>query len=444
MDAGDTIVACATGFASGPRALVRVSGPGVAELLDACFEPGLVPPAATISRAVFRLGGQPLACLIMRFAEPRSYTSEDSLEILVPGNRVLVERVIGELTARPGVRLATPGEFSARAYLHGKLTLAQAEGVAATIAARSDEELAAARRLLEGVTGLDYRSWSDGLATILALVEAGIDFTDQEDVVPIAPARLARRLRELRGAIAEHLGGESGAEASALLPTVALAGPPNAGKSTLFNALLGARRAVVSDVAGTTRDVLSERLQLDDLHAGSAVMLQDLAGLDAREGLGAPDRAGQAQAMSALERADVVVLCDPAGRFDVRVPGDAGRPTIRVRTKADLPGASVSAGVVPVCAVDGYNLGALRRAIGDAARRGRGVLPPRHRWALERAARELRRAEAHVEAGCPFLEYPELVADALRSALDALGELTGEVTPDDVIGRVFATFCVGK
>jgi tRNA modification GTPase len=383
----------------------------------------------------------------MTFPAPGSYTGEDSFEVLIPGNPVLAERVVLEFTRLPGVRLATPGEFSARAYLHGRLTLGQAEGVAAMIAARSEDELADARRLMEGQTGKMYASWCDELATLLGLVEAGIDFTDQEDVVPIAPAQLSRRIGALVDAIGAHLGSDRGAEAAPVIPTVALAGPPNAGKSTLFNALLGRRRSVVSPVAGTTRDVLSERLELGDQQHAGAVMLQDLAGLDPRgsEG-GASDREAQEAALAALKDADVLLLCDPAGRFETAVPGDAGRPTIRVRTKADMPGGPVS-GAVPVCAIDGYNLGALRRAMWDAACAGRvgRALPPRHRRALEQTLYELRLVRGGVRsAHAGGLGQVELVAEGLRAALDVLGELTGEVTPDDVIGRIFATFCVGK
>lgn len=265
--------------------------------------------------------------------------------MLVPGNPALVQRVIATLLTHENVRLATPGEFSARAYLNGKLTLAQAEGIAATIAARTDAELAAAEALLSGGTGRVFAHWADELTTLLALVEAGIDFTDQEDVVPIAPDDLVRRLTTLAHALADHLGSVRGGEHRDTLPVVALAGPPNAGKSTLFNALLGRRRAVVSPIAGTTRDVLAERLDLSgDAPGADPIMLLDLAGLDASPEWAAGDSAAnaidadaQARAREALTHADIIIHCDPTGRFDTAIPGSTERPTIRARTKSDLP-----------------------------------------------------------------------------------------------------------
>src|SRR5690606_10734140 len=283
-----------------------------------------------------------LPVLLMTFVGPRSYTGEDAAEFLVPGSPVLLERVLARLASQPGVREAAPGEFSARAYLNEKLTLEQAVGVAALLSAQSEAELAAARGLLEGHAGERYRGWSEELATLLALVEAGIDFTDQEDVVAIAPAELASRLKVLLGQIEGALQAAGGAERPALLPRVVLAGAPNAGKSTLFNALLGRRRAVTSDVAGTTRDVLEETLDLAaEIPGGGQILLVDLAGLDA--GLTTPredvrsqvEAEAQRQARDAIAAADVIVHCDPAGRFVLDLPHAGGaRPTIRVRTKA--------------------------------------------------------------------------------------------------------------
>ena len=466
MNPADTIVALASGrpVVGNARALVRISGRRTPALLGAgglsSETVGRTPEdGPVIQRGELRLvsgSGDmlPLPCLVMVYPGDRSYTGEPAAELLVPGNPALVERVVGVLLAQEGVRLATPGEFSARAYLNGRLTLAQAEGVAATIAARTDGELAAAERLLNGETGEVFRAWRDESASLLALVAAGIDFTDQEDVVPIAPEQLAHRLAALAHVIAGHLGASHGAEHREGLATVALAGPPNAGKSTLFNALLGRRRAVVSDVAGTTRDVLAERLELPAAGSeGAAVMLLDLAGLDPSPGLAGADREAQARAAAALEQADIVVHCDQHGRFDAHLPGGAAQPVIRVRTKADLPtGGSGRADAMAICSLDGYNLPVLRRAIADALAARSGAagdspwLAPRHRRALTQTADSLRAALAHVQPHRhdPSLASPELTADALRSALDTIGELAGEVTPDDVIGRVFATFCVGK
>jgi tRNA modification GTPase len=230
------------------------------------------------------------------------------------------------------------------------------------------------------------------------------------------------------------------------LPRVVFAGSANAGKSTLFNALLGRRRAVVSEVAGTTRDVLEEELDLSRDRGGAGrVMLVDVAGLDAAPG-GLIEESAQLAAQRAIESADVILHCDPTARFAVGGKG-WGASTIRVRTKSDLPGAS-DGNAIRVCALDGTNLATLKCAIADQACSARSAglssLLPRHRRAIAAAAARVGEAIDSFDSGSPRLANPELVADALRAGLDEIGELVGRISPDDVIGRVFATFCVGK
>lgn len=389
------------------------------------------------------------------------------MEFLLPGNPHLAERLMAEAMARvEGVRLATPGEFTARAYLNERLTLDQAEGVGALIAARGAGEIEEARRLLSGERGEEYRAWSDEVMTLLALVEAGIDFTDQEDVTAIAPEALAARAKVIAQSIETVLGNVKGTEARSGLARVVLVGEPNAGKSTLFNALLGKQRAIVSAHAGTTRDVLEETIDLSrDVVGCGEVLLCDTAGVEAvrdaaMSGQSSAEVAAgmQSSTRRAVEEADVAIWCDPSGRFEQGMPMrvgtgagmGAGAKVIRVRTKADLPRESgVDKGVIEVSALDGYHLPTLRRAIGDAVGDGvgngaeRGGVLPRHRRSLGEAAKQLRDVERACESGAKLVE-PELVAGKLRESLDALGELTGRMTPDDVIGRVFATFCVGK
>lgn len=436
MRSGDTIVAVASPPGVGARAVVRVSGPGVRGVLGAVCEDE-VRFERGCAAVRLRLG---VPALLMAFPGPASYTGEDAAELLIAGSRALVARLVERIASVDGVRMAGPGEFTARAYLNGKMTLEQAEGVAAVVAAESAEQLAAARGLMEGRAGAEYRAWADELAMLLALVEAGIDFTDQEDVVPIPPGALRARLEALARAIAGHLGGVAASAADGELPRVVLAGKPNAGKSTLFNALLGRERAVVSPVAGTTRDVLEEELAVAG--AGS-VMLVDVAGVD---GGGVGVEAGaQGAARRAVAGADVVVHCDPSGRFEP-IEGAARARVIRVRTKADLGGGP--AGDVAVCALDGWHVPVLKRAIADAVWgvRGSGVAAvlPRHRRAMAGALAGIEGAIGAVREDERVLREPEVAADAMRAGLDAMGELVGRISPDDVIGRVFAVFCVGK
>lgn len=490
----DIIVAVASGWSRAARALVRLSGHDLVRRVSPILTHLPESPWRVQRAEIVLTDVGVLPCLAIRYDAPRSFTGEDSIELLIPGSELLAERVVrafcglsetgkGEEEEVAGcVREARPGEFAARAYLNGKMSLEQAEGVAALIAADSEDQLISAERLMSGTTGQAFRTWSDECATLLALVEAGIDFTDQEDVVPIAPRALNTRTSALLSAIDEHLGDASGSEQHATARRVVLAGPPSAGKSTLFNALLGRDRAITSAAPGTTRDVLVEPLDLSreggmrepsGTGVGGAglagvVSLVDIAGLDTAlgpliggdTGASAEVRAAaQAAAREAIERADVVLWCDPTGQFrDDRVASTltAHAALIRVRTKADLalvqPAVATddSSSVLSVCALDGWHLAALRGAIADACWSGRqyqgACVVARHRRTLAIARSRLMAARALVEANgaSHSLARPELIAGELRAALDAIGELTGAISPDDVIGRIFSTFCVGK
>ncbi|MEZ6241543.1 MAG: GTPase [Phycisphaerales bacterium] len=442
----DTIAAIASPPGRAARAVVRLSGPGVADALATLLDHDPARRGAYTSR--LRLNeALSLPVLVLRFVAPSSYTSEDAAELLLPGSSALARRVLDRLLALDGVRAAEPGEFSARAYLNGRLTIEQGEGVARLIAAETDAQLDAARDLLAGRIGETYRAWANELTDLLALVEAGIDFTDHEDVTPIEPRELHARLGALRVSIENALSGANPTASDPEGPLVVLVGAPNAGKSTLFNALLGRPRAVVSERAGTTRDALIEPLDLSrDAPDAAIVRLADLPGLDPHTS-GAIDGRAQHAALDNIAKADALIQCDPTGRFAPIAEARPNTPTIRVRTKADLPATSTtsnaSRGVaIEVCALDGYHLSALRRAIADVAfASGAPNLVPRHRGALARASRAL--GEAMTLSGDDSPD-PAPTAGAMRDALDALGELCGRISPDDVIARVFATFCVGK
>ena len=446
------------------RAVVRISGPATREVLSRVLS-GWVAEDAGASVARLTLGAYELACLVVAWRGPRSYTGEDAAELIVPGSECVVRRVVEALLGAgvEGVRLAGAGEFTARAFAAGKLTLEEAEGVAAAIAAGTREELAAARELMDGHAGAAYHELAEELATLAALVEAGIDFTDQEDVVAIAPRDLARRLERAATEIAERLGGSTEHRDGRAL--VALVGAPNAGKSTLFNAMLGRRRSVESDIAGTTRDVVIEACDL----GACTVDLADCAGLDESDasgedgstrGAGIIDAAARERALAVARRAQVVLWCDPSGRYDDSTLSDAvGNRAIRVRTRADQWLARHTQGelgelgeVHAVCALDGWGFGVLkeriaREAMGMGGARpasvGRAVVQ-RHRDVLARVRDAIARASAHIDPAARSLAQGELVASHLHAAIDAIGELTGRIERDEVIGRVFAKFCVGK
>ncbi len=396
-----------------------------------------------------------LPVLTLRSASPRSFTGEDALELYPPGNPWLVQRILTLFCTLDGVRAAAPGEFSARAFLAGKLTLEQAEGIAASIRAATAAELSAAEAVKQGKAGSIYREVHEEIAALLALVEAGIDFTDQEDVVAIHPKDLSRRVRALKSRISALIGASGGEEHVRGLPRIAIVGRPNAGKSTLFNALLGRERAVASPVIGTTRDVLREEIDLAAVApAAGRVALLDLPGLDSPSH--ELDHAAQAAARSALSGADALLWCDPTGTFaETDLPTEArGKPTIRVRTFADRAGLlgqaeAPQADAVAVCALTGAGLQHLRRALADAALgESAGALAsvvPRHRSILTLALDRLSEIEKAATAGGGGGGVRmEIVAEELRSAAAAITELTGGLTVEEVLGRIFSTFCIGK
>ncbi|NBC10833.1 MAG: hypothetical protein GVY24_03745 [Planctomycetes bacterium] len=437
----DTIAAVSSPPGRSYRGLIRLSGAAAVEGLNAILATPARDDASHTLQAV-RLADPPIPALLTVFRGPRSYTGEDVLELQVPGNAALLERLLHQLTAA-GARLAEPGEFTFRAYVNGRLDLTRAEGVAATIRAESDAQLNAANLLRDGKLAEASRTLVDDLGQALALVEAGIDFVDQEDVVPITAGDLRQRVAGLHQALDALLRRSRSWGALDALPRVVLVGPPSCGKSTLFNALLGHERAVIHDLPGTTRDVLAEPMKLPTQRGMVEVMLVDVAGLDAAEAL--LDREAQAAARRAIDAADLLLLL---GESPLTLPEST--PTLRLEPKADVV---EPRGVgLPISAVTGHNLDALRERIaqhigqrGVSAAGDALALQPRHEAALREARDQLAAAGQLLDhETADALTAPELIAGRLRAALDALASLGGELTPDDVIGKVFATFCVGK
>lgn len=449
MDTSSTIVAPATPMAPGVRAVVRLSG---AHAFDAIDELATTPIDRTrgVGSIRLRLPIGELPTLAVRLPGPASYTGEDTVELLPPGSPTLLSALVRAILAIPGVRHAEAGEFSARAYLNGRLTLQQAEGVAATIAAVTNQQLDASHRLLTGQSGQRYSALVDDLASALALVEAAADFAEEEHVIPINAGDLRARLGAMLDALDAELQGRRGRESATARPLVVLAGAPNAGKTSLFNALLGRTRSVISETEHATRDAIIEPLTLEHPALGRiACDLADLPGSPemAERPLDADEQASvRAVIETTTERADVVLLCDPKGSFDWPA---GGTNSLRVRTKADTIDTNAP-GAIAVSVRTGLNLESLRLALAEAVNTAHqdasaGLLP-RHHALASRAAKALTRAAATV-ANDPPNGPPldgELAAAEMRLALDALGELGGRVSPDEVLGRIFASFCVGK
>ena len=413
--------------------ILRTSGPESFRLASRLGANQLTPNRAARHRLHF--ANLKLPATLYAFRTPRSHTGEDVVEYHLPGNPLLARLLLDHLI-ESGARQARPGEFTARAYFNGKTDLAAAEGVAAAIAARSDADLAGARRLAAGELTARLRPILEALADALALVEVSIDFAE-EDVTVLTAADLQDRIDRIDAACHDLQDDTARFDRLGHEPVIVLAGRPNAGKSTLLNALAGHARAVVSEQSGTTRDALTARLPL---RRGLAV-LTDVAGLDP-SGSTHLDRQMQTAAARAAGEADVLVLVRDAtdSRPDAPLPRAAD---LVVVTKIDLL-ADQSAGhadAISSSAKSGANLDALRDrldALAFGTDAGTLALNARHAREVAAARDALGRAAASVDLGA------EVVALDLRDALDALGRVLGAVTPDDLLGRIFSTFCIGK
>jgi tRNA modification GTPase len=387
-------------------------------------------------------------------------------------------------------RYAEPGEFTQRAFLAGRIDLTRAEGISATISAVSDAQLEAARLLRTGKLGRWAVDLVDTLAQRLALVEAGIDFVDQDDVVPITPGRLDAGLEQLELQLRQMLTRSRSWSVLEAIPWVVLVGEPNVGKSTLLNALLGRDRAVASAQPGTTRDVLAEPMRLfcpPPLKGGAGggiskadkcmttggaaqnespsqpppsrgrgqemeVMLVDVAGLDEPEG--ALDASMQSAARDAIARAELILQLHDHEHPPITLAADDDTPIVKVQTKCDaIAGSLRDPGSLCICAVTGENLDVLRdriaQALSDRAVTLAGqmlALQPRHHDELAAALDAIVAARQMLtdQRDSDTLTDMELIAAVLRQGLDHLGALGGRMSPDDVIGHIFATFCIGK
>jgi tRNA modification GTPase len=443
----DPICALATPPGRSALAVVRLSGRGAFDLARRVLGlgpgAGLPAPRQATLHTFHDRDGQPLdQGLVTCFPGPGSYTGEDLVEFSCHGGLLVPAQLLAALHAA-GARPAEPGEFTRRALQHGRLDLVQAEAVADLVDATAPAQGRAALRQLGGLLSRRIAGLREELLDALALLSYDIDFPDEDDG-PLDRARvreaLDRLARSVQGLLATAPLGER-LRAGAL---VVLAGRPNAGKSSLFNALLGQERALVTEVPGTTRDAIEATADVD----GWPLRLADTAGLhDTDDRL---ERLGIEVSRRWLAAADLVLLCVEAGRGPE--PGEREmldtHPCLLVRTKADLAPQPGPGGGLAVSALTGRGLGELRQALSErlfGGLRGGDMEPlltrERHRTALQRGSAALAEAMAELETGGGDAV---LVAHHLRQAVTALDELVGLVDVEEVLGRVFARFCVGK
>ena len=440
MQDRDTIAAIASAADRGGIGIVRLSGPRAKPIGERICGRALQPRHARYARFRDRDGAILDDGIALLFAAPASYTGEDVVELQAHGSPVLLHELL-ETCCALGARRARAGEFSQRAWENGRLDLAQAEAVADLIAAGDLHAARAARRSLEG----EFSQRVDALARVLLALrvqlEASIDFADEE-LDADGEAALRRRLDAVRAQLDALLAAaEQGRRLRDGLHAV-IVGPPNAGKSSLLNALAGSDRAIVADLPGTTRDLLQETIRVD----GVELILVDTAGL--REEGDAIEREGMRRARAELARADAALVVldarDPQrGRASVEA-ALAGVPGIVwLHNKSDLlPAQATAEGAILVSARTGAGFDALHarlRALAGVGGEGAFSARARHVDALQRARALLDEAVDGFATA-----RPELAADSLRRAHDALGEITGRVLPDALLGHIFATFCIGK
>ncbi|MBE7941013.1 MULTISPECIES: tRNA uridine-5-carboxymethylaminomethyl(34) synthesis GTPase MnmE [Ramlibacter] len=448
----DPIAAIATAPGRGAVGIVRVSGADVGPVIDAVCGRRLKPREATYLAFRDAQGGLIDQGLALHFPAPHSYTGEDVLELQAHGGPVVLQLLLArclEAGAAQGLRVAQPGEFSQRAFLNDKIDLAQAEAIADLIDASTEAAARGASRSLAGEFSREIHGLRDTLVDLRMLVEATLDFPEEEiDFLQKADAQ--GQLDRLRAALEAVLGH---ARQGALLREgiqVVIAGQPNAGKSSLLNALAGAELAIVTPVAGTTRDVVSESIQLE----GVPLHVVDTAGL--RDSEDPVERIGIERAWGRIAKADAVLFLHDLTRcaqpayqaadaaIAQRLPRDV--PVVDVWNKQDAAPGAVPASGIALSARTGAGLDALRRRLLEIAgwqpgAEGLYIARERHVHALRRVGTHLAQADALLAAQAQALD---LLAEELRLAQNALAEITGEFSADDLLGVIFSRFCIGK
>ncbi len=456
----DPIVAVATAPGRGAVGIVRVSGKQLQPLVKALFARELKAREATYL-AFPDADGSPIDHgLALYFAAPHSFTGEDVLELQAHGGPVVLQLLVARClelakTCLPGLRVAEPGEFSERAFLNDKIDLAQAEAIADLIDASTEAAARSASRSLAGEFSREVHTLRDALIHLRMLVEATLDFPEEEiDFLQKADAQgQLSRLRQQLQQVMQR------ARQGALLREgikVVIAGQPNAGKSSLLNALAGAELAIVTPIAGTTRDVVQQTIQIE----GVPLHIIDTAGLREGEDVDQVEQMGIERAWGQIEQADAVLFlhdltrvalpdykqadADIAHNLQQRLP--AGVPVIDLWNKADAASIPAQADGLVLSAKTREGLEALRqRLLHEAgwqqAPEGLFIARERHVQALQRVNEHLALADEHLQAQAQSLD---LLAEELRQAQNALGEITGEFSADDLLGVIFSKFCIGK
>lgn len=444
----DTIVAIATAAGRAGVGVVRISGAAAMHIAAQLCPPKLEPRRASVRRFVDAQGSVLDEGVAILFPGPRSFTGEDVLELHGHGSPIVLDLLVARATEL-GARLAQPGEFSRRAYLNDKLDLTQAEAIADLIDSSSVQAARAAMRSLQGEFSHAIHELVSQLIEARMFVEAAIDFPEEE-VDFLSDNTLLLRLKTIALALDDVL---TRAEQGAALRQgykVVIAGRPNAGKSSLMNRLAGYDAAIVTNIAGTTRDVLRERINID----GVVIELADTAGL--RENADVIEAEGIRRATQELATADHVLYVidaqaglSPADLERALALVPSARSLTLVLNKTDLPNSRFRYEIVhpqiAVSATTGAGVNELRQHLKDAAGwngSGENVISARRRHldALIRARTHLRQAERQLSER----RAGELVAEELRQAQTALNEITGEFTSDDLLGRIFSSFCIGK
>jgi tRNA modification GTPase len=450
----DTIAAIATPLGQGGIAMIRLSGPQALAIADASFHPAGPSPRPSAAPThtihfgrILRRGRVVDEALLSVMHAPRTFTREDVVEITCHGG-LLPAKLVLDTVLENGARLAAPGEFTRRAFLNGRIDLAQAEAVADLIHARTELAAAAAQEQLAGHLSRRIHFLRDDLMKVLAHIEAHLDFPD-EDIAPDTRATLTERLQAALKFMDELLRTANEGRLLRRGIRAAIIGRPNAGKSSLLNQLLGQERAIVSPLPGTTRDTIEETANV----RGVPVVFIDTAGL--REAGDDIEAEGVRRSRQALASAELILHVldgsEPAGEMDQQLLIEfAGRKRLLVRNKADLPRRfhlPDGLAAIDVCCLTGVGVENLKDAIqgmvwagGIPAEMLQVMINSRHEEALQRGREATERAMAGLRGGLGL----ELVALDLRQAAQAVGEIVGKTTTEDLLDSIFSQFCLGK